>query len=144
MFKQMIHIFELQASRLGEEAINDRYPEGIEDLQPLVSDLPVLIALDILTAKTIKIRQSMFSMAIGVIWTTVKTDIPVAILSQHEEACNAKSKNTRSAVQFMKPPNAWPLDLILVVQISAPKNQGIGSHPRPRKIWNKKTIAVAP
>lgn len=110
----------------------------------MVSAFLVFIGGCIPTAKTMKIRQSMFSMAMGVIWTTVKTDIPVAILSQHEEACNAKSKNTRSAVQFMKPPKACPLDLILVVQISAPKNQGIGSHPRPRKIWNKKTIAVAP
>jgi len=42
-----------------------------------------------------KVRQAMFSIAIGVIWTTQKTHI-----------------------QLMKPPKAWPLLRIRVVQTS--------------------------
>lgn len=46
-------------------------------------------------AKMMKMCQLIFSIAIGVIWTTQKTHI-----------------------QLMNPPKAWPFDLILVVVTS--------------------------
>lgn len=63
-------------------------------------------------AKMIKVFQPMLSIAVGVIWTTMTARVSILTLSDWD------SFHLQTQIQLTKPPKAWALARMRVVEIS--------------------------